>query len=99
MAGLRELTTEAVHAGFLNIDIDSSTLVDLAQPTVREQQRTNATNTAELTALIRGLEPHGVTISVGGEIGEVGKANSTEEELRAYLTGTSACSTVGSPPA
>ncbi len=85
MAGLRELTTEAVNAGFLNIDIDSSTLVDLSQPTVREQQRTNATNTAELTALIRQLEPNGVTISVGGEIGEVGKANSTEEELRAYL--------------
>jgi fructose/tagatose bisphosphate aldolase len=28
-----------------------------------------------------------VTISVGGEIGEVGKKNSTEEELRAYLAG------------
>jgi fructose/tagatose bisphosphate aldolase len=85
MAGLRELTTEAVSAGFLNIDIDSSTLVDLSQPTVPEQQRTNATNTAELTRLIRQLEPDGVTISIGGEIGEVGKANSTEEELRAYL--------------
>ncbi len=85
MAGLRELTTEAIQAGFWNIDIDSSTLVDLSLPTVRDQQRTNATNTAELTGLIRELEPDGVTISVGGEIGEVGKANSTEEELRAYL--------------
>ncbi len=85
MAGLRALTTEAVRAGFLNIDIDSSTLVDLSLPTVREQQHTNATNTAELTRLIRELEPDGVTVSVGGEIGEVGKANSTEEELRAYL--------------
>ena len=26
-------------------------------------------------------------ISIGGEIGEVGKQNSTEEELRAYLDG------------
>src|SRR5206468_1416996 len=42
---------------------------------------------AELTALIRELEPDGTTISVGGEIGEVGKQNSTEEELRAYLDG------------
>src|SRR5439155_25942713 len=32
-------------------------------------------------------EPEGVMISVGGEIGEVGKQNSTEEELRAYLDG------------
>jgi fructose-bisphosphate aldolase, class II len=85
MTGLRDLTTEAVAAGFCNIDIDSSTLVDLSRPTVREQQRTNADNTAELTRLIRELEPDGVTISVGGEIGEVGKANSTEDELRAYL--------------
>jgi fructose/tagatose bisphosphate aldolase len=87
MDGLRDLTREAVEAGFLNVDIDSSTLVDLAQPTVPEQQRVNAENTAELTRLIRGLQPGGITVSVGGEIGEVGKSNSTEEELRAYLDG------------
>ena len=51
------------------------------------QQRVNAENTAELTRFIRSLQPDGVTISVGGEIGEVGKSNSTEEELRAYLDG------------
>ena len=39
----------------------------------------------ELTQYIRELEPFGVTISVGGEIGEVGKENSNEQELKAYL--------------
>ena len=87
LEGLRDLTREAVAAGFLNIDIDSSTLVDLSQATVPEQQRVNAENSAELTRLIRELQPDGVTISIGGEIGEVGKDNSTEEELRAYLDG------------
>ena len=87
LAGIRDLTREAIGAGFLNIDIDSSTLVDLSQPTVEEQQRVNAENTADLTRLVRALQPDGVTISVGGEIGEVGKTNSTEEELRAYLDG------------
>ncbi len=87
LEGLRDLTREAVGAGFLNIDIDSSTLVDLSQPTVAEQQHVNAANSAELTRLVRSLQPDGVTISVGGEIGEVGKANSTEEELRAYVDG------------
>ncbi|MGH2418768.1 MAG: class II fructose-bisphosphate aldolase, partial [Candidatus Limnocylindria bacterium] len=87
MAGLRELSREAVEAGFLNIDIDSSTLVDLSLPTVADQQAVNAANTVELTLLIRTLEPNGVTISVGGEIGEVGKSNSTEDELRAYVDG------------
>ena len=85
LEGLRSLTREALGAGFLNIDIDASTLVDLSQPTVAEQQRVNAENTVELTRLIRSLERDRVTVSIGGEIGEVGKANSTEEELRAYL--------------
>ena len=85
LGGIRDLTAEAIGAGFLNIDIDSSTLVDLSQPTVPEQQRVNARNTAELTRFIRSLQPPSVTISIGGEIGEVGKHNSTEEELRAYL--------------
>ncbi len=87
MAGLKDLTREAVAAGFFNIDIDSSTLVDLSLPTVPQQQRVNAENTADLTRLVRDLQPDGVTISIGGEIGEVGKSNSTEEELRAYLDG------------
>jgi fructose/tagatose bisphosphate aldolase len=83
--GLRDLVRESVGDGFLNIDIDASTLVDLSLPTIEEQQRVNAERTADLTRLVRGVEPPGVTISVGGEIGEVGKTNSTEAELRAYL--------------
>ncbi len=84
---IRKACRDAVAAGYLNIDVDSSTLVDLSLATVDEQQRVNYTRAAEITALIRDLEPAGVTISVGGEIGEVGKQNSNEEELRAYLDG------------
>lgn len=82
---VKDLITEAIAAGFYNIDVDTSTLVDLSQATVPEQQADNATRCAELTAFIRGLEPKGVTISVGGEIGEVGLKNSTEVELRAFV--------------
>jgi fructose/tagatose bisphosphate aldolase len=85
--GLRRLAREALAVGYGNIDIDSSTLVDLAQPTVDAQQRTNYQRAAELSALIRVGEPASMTVSIGGEIGEVGKQNSTEEELRAYLDG------------
>ncbi len=84
---IRKACRDAISAGYLNIDVDSSTLVDLAKETVDEQQRANYTRAAEITALIRDLEPVGVTISVGGEIGEVGKQNSNEAELRAYLDG------------
>jgi fructose/tagatose bisphosphate aldolase len=85
--GIRRLTREALSAGYGNIDIDSSTLVDLAKPSVDEQQRTNYERAAEISALIRQYEPADMIVSVGGEIGEVGKQNSTEQELRAYLDG------------
>jgi fructose-bisphosphate aldolase class II len=84
---IRRACRLAIEAGYRNIDIDSSTLVDLSKPAVDEQQQENYVRAAELTALIRSLESDGVTISIGGEIGEVGKKNSTEEELRAYLDG------------
>jgi fructose/tagatose bisphosphate aldolase len=84
---IRRACRLAVEAGYRNIDIDASTLVDLARPTVDEEQRTNYELTAEMTALIRSLEADGVAVSVGGEIGEVGKENSNEAELRAFLDG------------
>jgi fructose/tagatose bisphosphate aldolase len=84
---IRRACRLAVDAGYRNIDIDSSTLVDLSKPNVDEEQRENYRRAAELTALIRTLEPDGATISIGGEIGEVGSQNSTVEELRAYLDG------------
>jgi len=84
---VRDLIREAIQAGFYNIDIDTSTLVDLSQPTIKDQQRMNFTLAAELTALIRDLEPKGITVSVGGEIGEVGGKNSTVEELQAFMDG------------
>lgn len=87
IAGLKKLIKEALDARFYNIDIDTSTIVDLSKPTVDEQQRPNFETSALLTKYIRENEPEGVTVSIGGEIGEVGKKNSTEEELRSYMDG------------
>ncbi|HHT9110130.1 MAG TPA: class II fructose-bisphosphate aldolase [Candidatus Brocadiaceae bacterium] len=84
---VKGLIKEAIEAGFYNIDIDTSTVVDLSKPNLTEQQRLNFEFAAEFTAYIRSLEPKGITISVGGEIGEVGKKNSTVEELRAFMDG------------
>ncbi|MEN6623123.1 MAG: class II fructose-bisphosphate aldolase [Smithella sp.] len=84
---VKNLIWEAIEAGFYNIDIDTSTLVDLSFPTVKEQQKLNYSLAAELTTMIRDLEPEGITISIGGEIGEVGGKNSTVEELQAYMEG------------
>jgi fructose/tagatose bisphosphate aldolase len=84
---LRSLIVEEISAGFYNIDIDTSTLVDLDKPTLEEQQRVNCELGADFTALIRKHEPKGITVSVGGEIGEVGGKNSDVHELHAYMRG------------
>ena len=81
------LIREAIEAGFYNIDIDTSTLVDLSKGDVEEQQRLNFELAAELTAYIRTMEPQDITIAVGGEIGEVGGKNSTVEEFRTFMDG------------
>ncbi len=85
--GIKALIVHALEAGFYNIDIDSSTLVDLSKPKVKKQQELNYEVCAKLTHFIRQNEPRGIQVSVGGEIGEVGTANSNPEELRAYMEG------------
>ena len=87
LQAIRTLIEEELHAGFYNIDVDTSTLVDLSQPTLDEQQRVNYERAAELTKFIREREPEGVTVSVGAEIGEVGGKNSDVHELHAFMEG------------
>ncbi len=87
LGAIRALIDEELHAGFYNIDVDTSTLVDLSQPTLDAQQRVNYERAAELTQYIRAHEPAGVTVSVGAEIGEVGGKNSDVHELQAFMDG------------
>ncbi|MBF0504562.1 MAG: class II fructose-bisphosphate aldolase [Candidatus Omnitrophica bacterium] len=87
VAGLKDLVADCVAAGFYNIDVDSSTTVVLERPTLNEQQRDNFEICAEMTKFIREIQPKGLEISVGGEIGEVGHKNSTVEELTAFMDG------------
>jgi fructose/tagatose bisphosphate aldolase len=84
---VKALAREAIAAGFYNIDVDTSTLVDLSKPNLDEQQRTNYEQAADIALYVRNEQPEGVDISLGGEIGEVGTENSTVEELRAFMDG------------
>ena len=84
---VKALVKEAVAAGFYNIDVDTSTLVDLSKESLPEQQRLNYEVCVDILQTVRAEEPAGVTISVGGEIGEVGTENSTPEELEAFMEG------------
>jgi fructose/tagatose bisphosphate aldolase len=87
LQALQDVIADAIAAGFYNIDIDSSTLVDLSKPDIKKQQKLNYEVCAKLTQFIRRIEPKGITVSVGGEIGEVGHQNSTPEDLAAFMQG------------
>jgi fructose-bisphosphate aldolase, class II len=87
---VKKLIAEELGAGFYNIDVDTSTLVDLSKATLLEQQRLNFEHAAEITHFIREREPEDISVSVGAEIGEVGHKNSTVEELRAFMDGFAA---------
>jgi len=87
VGAVKDLISEALDAAFYQIDVDTSTLVTLEPESLDEQQKDNYEVCAELTEYIRAREPAGVTVSVGGEIGEVGLKNSTVPELEAFMDG------------
>ncbi|MEW6101110.1 MAG: class II fructose-bisphosphate aldolase [Candidatus Omnitrophota bacterium] len=100
---IKKLIREAIEAGFYQIDLDMSPMVDYTKATVAEQQILNYKLTAELTAYVRalerelGLDKLGIVVNLGGEIGEIGigldkaqQQNSTVEELRAFMNGYNA---------
>ncbi|MFN4307470.1 class II fructose-bisphosphate aldolase [Sulfurihydrogenibium azorense] len=87
LQAIKDLTKEAVAAGFYNIDIDPSTLVDYSKESLKEQQYHNYLNTAKMTDYIREIQPEGIDISIGAEIGHIGGKNSTVEEFEAFMEG------------
>jgi fructose/tagatose bisphosphate aldolase len=78
---------DALAAGFYNIDIDASTLVDLSLPEKADQQKNNFEMTSVVTKFIRSMQPAGVTVTIGGEIGHIGDVNSDVEDFDAFMTG------------
>lgn len=84
---LKDLIKESVMAGFFNIDIDASTLVDLSKKDLDEQQKNNYEKSAELTEYIRSIQPSDMTVSIGGEIGHIGGVNSTTSDFAAFMEG------------
>lgn len=84
---IKSLVKESIEAGFYNIDIDASTLVDLEKKDLEEQQKENYKMTALITKYIREIEPKNITVSIGGEIGHIGGKNSTVEDFQAFMKG------------
>jgi len=74
-AHLKKLVKKAVKAGFYNIDIDCSSM----------PMEKNALQTATMAKFIKSIQPKGVNISVGGEIGVIGGKNTALEEFRKFI--------------
>lgn len=87
IAKIKNLIKKSVDAGFYNIDIDASTLVELEKTDLNEQQKNNYEMTAEMTKYIREIQPSEVEISIGGEIGHIGGKNSTVDDFVAFMEG------------
>lgn len=87
LQSIKDLTKEAIDAGFYNIDIDPSTLVDYSKESLKEQQYHNYLNTALMTDFIREIQPEDINVSIGAEIGHIGGKNSTVDEFEAFMEG------------
>ena len=87
ISSLKFLLKEAIGSGVYNIDIDASTLVRAHEKDLKFQQKHNCEATALLTSFARSLEPGGITVSLGGEVGEIGRENSTIEDVRTFAEG------------
>lgn len=84
---IKGLIQESIEAAFFNIDIDASTLVDLAKKNLRQQQQDNFVMTTQLTKFIRQIQPRHIAVSIGGEIGHIGGKNSTIADFEAFMSG------------
>ncbi len=84
---LKKIIKDAIKSSFYNIDIDSSALVDISKTSLDEQQKDNYKVCAFLTKFIRDIQPEGIEVSIGGEIGEVGLKNTSPDELKTFMEG------------
>jgi len=73
---LEKLIKKAIKVGFYNIDIDCSAFA----------LNENIAKTNFYAEHIRKLEPKGVTINIGAEIGQIGGNNTTPSDLEAFLS-------------
>lgn len=89
----RQRCHEALSAGFRQVDIDAAGLA-VAAPEPAARQEANAAATAGLAAFVQAIEP---TAVVGGEVGEIGGANTTVADLRSFLTAVRERVPVGMP--
>ncbi len=85
LQALQTLLATAIQAGFYNIDIGASCLVDFGMEDAAGQFARNAEVSALLTRSVRQAQPAGITIAVGAQVSPPGGRHSQLEDVRAFL--------------
>jgi fructose/tagatose bisphosphate aldolase len=87
---IKSLCERLVRLGYFQIDIDASHIPVPEGVPLEEFHQLNARSTAELTRKIRSIQPQELPVTMGAEVGEIGKRNTTPEDIeifmRAYLS-------------
>jgi fructose/tagatose bisphosphate aldolase len=81
---LEELAINVIEAGYYQLDIDGSHLYDSQAESLDGFHAPNAQITAQLIETLRLTQPRTIHIALGGEVGEIGGANTTVDDLIAF---------------
>jgi len=82
---IKQICQETVSAGYYHLDIDAATLINADGDSPKAVQKPNAEISALLTSYIRSIQPDGIHITVGAEVGEIGSKNTTPEDLIGFM--------------
>ena len=78
---LKELSHDVIESGFYQIDIDGSHLFNQDAETLTDFHAPNAQITSELIKSLRTMQPKGIHLTLGGEVGEIGGRNTSTADL------------------
>jgi fructose/tagatose bisphosphate aldolase len=79
-----ERAKEVIACGFYQIDIDGSHLLIPNPENINAFHEPNAEVTAQIIATLRQHQPAGISLVLGGEVGEIGGRDTSVEDLITY---------------
>jgi fructose/tagatose bisphosphate aldolase len=90
LEAVQNLCQQAIQAGMYQIDVDGCHLFGADETSLAAFHQPNVLATAEIIQFIRNLQPTGIEIVIGGEVGVIGGTNTTPTDLQAFLTAVQA---------
>jgi fructose/tagatose bisphosphate aldolase len=87
-----------INAGFYQIDIDASHIPPPQDANLVAFHQENAFATAEITEFIRSIEDPDNPITLGAEVGEIGKRNTSPKDIESFMSAYMARLPIGIVP-